>query len=186
MGLKQAYYTYRVYITDFLYNYFFTHFPSHFVRKLFLKLLRSKIGRRTRVDLSCFIACPFRLRIGHNTHVNRGCYIQCFEKITIGNNVSIGPLNRIMAGGHDVNSPTFEGLHKPIVIDDYVWTGIGATILQGVHIGEGAVVAAGAVVTKDVPPYTIVGGVPARVIGNRSNNIDYECINDRWYEFRLT
>lgn len=61
-----------------------------------------------------------------------------------------------------------EGVSKgDIIVDDDVWIGYGATIMSGVHIGQGAVVAAGAVVTKDVPPYTIVGGVPAKVIKYR-------------------
>ena len=64
----------------------------------------------------------------------------------------------------------------PIVIDDYVWIGVGATILRGVHIGEGAVVCAGAVVVHDVLPYTVVGGVPAKKIGERNRGLDYKCV----------
>jgi acetyltransferase-like isoleucine patch superfamily enzyme len=64
---------------------------------------------------------------------------------------------------------------SPVIIDDYVWVGINATVLQGVRIGEGAVVAAGAVVTKNVEPYTIVGGIPAKQIGVRTKNLDYHC-----------
>ena len=63
----------------------------------------------------------------------------------------------------------------PIVIADNVWLGFGVTILQGVRIGKGAVVCAGAVVTKDIPDYSIVAGVPAKIIGTRSMNLDYKC-----------
>ena len=80
-----------------------------------------------------------------------------------------------MSGGHKVNSSTFEGEHLPIVINDYVWVGVSAVILKGVTIGEGAVIAAGAVVTKNVEPYSIMGGVPAVVIGHRNKELDYIC-----------
>ncbi|MFK1641101.1 DapH/DapD/GlmU-related protein [Bacteroides fragilis] len=63
---------------------------------------------------------------------------------------------------------------KPVVIEDRVWIGPNAIILHSVTIGEGAVVAAGAVVTKDVPPFSIVGGIPAKVIGSRNSNLKYE------------
>ncbi|MBT8931261.1 CatB-related O-acetyltransferase [Lactobacillus delbrueckii subsp. bulgaricus] len=101
--------------------------------------------------------------------------------LTIGNYCSIGPdVTFMLSGDHYTNhASTFpyevkvlgaglEGISKGnITIDDDVWIGFHATIMSGVHIGQGAVVAAGAVVTKDVPPYAIVGGVPARVIKYR-------------------
>ena len=74
-----------------------------------------------------------------------------------------------------MNSASFMGKFRPIVIDDYAWIGVGAKVLQGVHIGKGAVVAAGAVVTKDVPPYAVVAGVPAIKISERSVEPDYKC-----------
>lgn len=86
-----------------------------------------------------------------------------------------------MAGGHDVNSVDFAGDHRPIQIDDYVWIGVGATVLRGVHIGEGAVVCAGAVVTKDVAPYDIVAGVPAKKIAERNHELKYKCLPHPWF-----
>ena len=72
----------------------------------------------------------------------------------------------------------FIGRFLPITIEDYVWIGVGAVILQNVHIGKGAVICAGAVVTKDVGDYEIVGGVPAKKIGERTEDLDYRCLWD--------
>lgn len=80
---------------------------------------------------------------------------------------------KLITGSHHINSPQFEAEFKPIVIEDYAWICTGATIVQGVRIGEGAVVAAGAVVTHDVKPYTVVAGVPAKEISVRERNLNY-------------
>jgi len=114
-----------------------------------------------------------RLKIGKHTHINRGCFFDARAGINIGNNVSISHQVSLLTGGHDVHSSDFSGIFRPIDIKDYVWIGVNATILQGVTIGEGAVVAAGAVVVKDVEPYSIVGGVPAKKIGIRNKNLNY-------------
>ena len=89
--------------------------------------------------------------------------------------MTISPRVTISSAGHDVQSTAFGYVSAPISIGDYAWVGINATILKGVTIGEGAVVAAGAVVTKDVEPYAIVAGVPARKIGERTQGLDYKC-----------
>ena len=125
----------------------------------------------TEVDPSFVLFPPFttdfgqNISMGKNVTVNSGCRFQDQGGIKIGNGVLIGH-NVVMATiNHDENplkraSMTF----KPIVVEDNVWIGSQSTILQGVTIGYGSIVAAGAVVTKDVPPMTIVGGVPAKFI----------------------
>jgi acetyltransferase-like isoleucine patch superfamily enzyme len=97
--------------------------------------------------------------------------IDCYSSISIGNGVGIGKGVSIRDGdGHSVDGK--EETSAPIVIEDFAWIAFNATILKGVRIGSGAVVAAGAVVTKDVPPNTLVGGVPARVLKeNIRNNV---------------
>lgn len=156
-----------------VYNYFISYIPSHNIRNLYLRFFRSKIGKGSRIDMGCYLRSFNKLSIGDHTHINHGTIIQAFAPIKIGNNVSISLDCKLIAGGHDANSPFFEADHRPIIIEDYVWVGVGATILRGVKIGEGAIIAAGAVVTKDVPPYTIVGGIPAKYISKRNKDLRY-------------
>lgn len=106
------------------------------------------------------------LEIGSNSRIN-GCHISASEKIIIGKNVRIGQYVLIMDNDfHQVADHFADGKKGAIIIEDDVWIAAKATILKGVHIGQGAVVAAGAVVTKNVEPYTLVAGVPARAIRN--------------------
>jgi len=105
--------------------------------------------------------------IGKHTMINYGCRFHTQGGIMIGENVSIAPGTWLVAGSHNINDPDFADYSKPIVIGNYVWIGVRATVLSGVTIGDGAIVMAGAMVTRDVPAYAIVGGVPARVVGER-------------------
>ncbi|MDX9905750.1 MAG: acyltransferase [Bacteroidales bacterium] len=104
-----------------------------------------------------------RLELGSGIS-NNDADITCFNSITIGNHVYIS--KGVIIRDSDNHNVLKEGYvqSKPILIGDNVWIGMRAIILKGVTIGDGAVVAAGAVVTRDVPPNTVVGGVPARVI----------------------
>lgn len=151
------------------------NFPCYRLRKTWLKFLGAKIGKRTIINMKQFFYHPTGLRIGNSSHINRGCILDARGTLIIGNNVSISYNSTILTGSHDHNSPSFAGRFYPIIIHDYVWIGACATILQGVTIGEGAVVCAGAVVTSDVEPYTIVAGVPAKKIGCRNQNLNYKC-----------
>jgi maltose O-acetyltransferase len=87
--------------------------------------------------------------------------------------VSIGPEASILTLGHDPNCPVFADRGGDVVIGDRVWIGYRAIILPGVKIGEGAVIGAGAVVTRDVAPFTIVAGSPARKVGERNPDLEY-------------
>lgn len=169
----------------YIYNSFITNIPCNRLRILILKLLGASIGGGSRIDLKCFVTRPRMLRIGSHTHINRECILRPDAGITIGNCVSISLRCIIITGGHNYNSPFFEGDHQPIVIEDYVWVGTNATILKGVKIGKGAIIAAGAIVTKDVPPYKIVGGVPAKIIGERTcHDLKYMPLEDMHFLFQ--
>ncbi len=156
-------------------NSIISHIPFWTLRKGYLRLLGTRIGKGTFIMKKNYFINPNLLTIGEYSHINRDCIIDARGQINIGSSVSVSHRVNIMTGSHDIQSHNFNGVFKPIVINDYVWIGVGATILQGVTIGKGAVVCAGAVVNKDIPDFTIVGGVPAKVLGQRYNNIEYKC-----------
>ena len=131
-----------------------------------------KIGRDTSIAAHCFITGG-DIRIGDNTAINRFVYLDGRAPLSIGNNVNISHYVKIQTLTHDPQNCDFVCLVKPVRIDDHVWIGTAAIIMPGVTIGEGAVVAAGSVVTKDVPPYVIVGGNPARYLKDRNRDLRY-------------
>lgn len=111
------------------------------------------------------IGCHGRLDIGNGTYINRNTLIVAEKKVTVGKDCRISWDVIIMDSDlHPLNSDIV--INKPVIIEDKVWVGCRAIVLKGVTIGEGAIVAAGAIVTRDVAPYTIVGGNPARYIAD--------------------
>lgn len=136
------------------------------VRALFSDL----IGRQ--VDASFLLIPPFYttggpdIRVGRNVFVNQNCTFYDLGGLDIADDVMIGPNVSLLTSGHPVEPSRRRAgiVAKPIVIERNVWIAAGVTIIGGVRVGENAVVAAGAVVTRDVPPNTLVGGNPARVI----------------------
>lgn len=108
------------------------------------------------------------VRVGRNVFINHGCTLSDIGGIEIGDDVLLAPNVSLLSSGHPLEP--FERTRRvtaaPIVLGRNVWIGAGATILQGVTIGADSVVAAGAVVARDVPPATLVGGVPARMISS--------------------
>jgi acetyltransferase-like isoleucine patch superfamily enzyme len=113
------------------------------------------------------------LKIGNNSNIGPYCYIGCSGYIEIGNNVMISPRVSIYAENHvfDRTDITMkeQGVNRQFVkIEDDCWVAANSIILAGVTIGKGSVIAAGSIVTKDIPPYSIVAGVPARVIKQRT------------------
>jgi acetyltransferase-like isoleucine patch superfamily enzyme len=160
----------------YFYNSFLTHFPSYKVRTTYLRrVLGIEIGESTSIHMGCFFAGN-NISIGDNTVVARNCYMdgRTFNGfITIKNNVSIAPDCCILSMSHDPNSPTFEGVCKDVVIEDYVWIGARAMILPGVIMGKGSVLGAASTATKSIPDFAIFAGSPAKEVGKRSQNLNY-------------
>jgi acetyltransferase-like isoleucine patch superfamily enzyme len=124
-------------------------------------IIHGRFNLRTGIFIS--VNRGAKLEVGSGG-ANRNVDITCFSSIKIGNNVLISKGVMIRdSDNHSVGGAEYVGT-KPIVICDNVWIGVRAIILKGVTIGEGSIVAAGAVVTHNVPPHTLVGGVPARII----------------------
>lgn len=100
--------------------------------------------------------------------------VQLHDRVKIGDRVVINDGARILTGTHNVHSSQWELITKPVIIEDYCWLAMNALVLPGVRIGEGSVVGAGAVVSRDVEPFSIVAGNPARKIGQRARDLSYE------------
>jgi acetyltransferase-like isoleucine patch superfamily enzyme len=162
-------------ILNYVTNYVVSHVPSWKLRHFwYRRVLGISLGKGSGIHMGCYVWFygPGQLRreglvIGRNSRVNRGCTLDTRGSLRIGDNVSISPEVTILTAYHPVDDPEFRVATKPVEIDDYAFVGARATILAGVTIGRGAVVAAGAVVTRDVPPLAIVGGVPALQVGTR-------------------
>lgn len=144
------------------------YIPSHHLRRFLLRLSGVKIGRGSTIHMGCHFFSLKNLKIGEDSIIGTGIFIDGRAKVTIGDHVDIASDAMIYNSEHDVNSEDFSAILAPVKIGDYVFIGPRAIVLPGVSIGKGAVVAAGAVVTKDVADFTIVGGIPAGVIGERS------------------
>ena len=132
------------------------------------------MGKGSSIHLHCFIN-RFNIEIGKNTAINRKCYLDSRGGIKIGDNITISPEVHLITAEHNINDASFSYQIAPISLGDYVFVGTRAIILPGVSLGNGCVVAAGAVVTKSFPPYSIVAGVPARIISKRSIELNYSC-----------
>ncbi|HEX5233574.1 MAG TPA: sugar O-acetyltransferase [Bradyrhizobium sp.] len=143
-----------------------TYSDADQIRALFGQL----IGRK--VDESFLLIPPFytaggdEIRVGRNVFVNQNCTFYDLGGLDIADDVMIGPNVSIITASHPLEPSQRRAatIGKPIVIERNVWIAAGATIVGGLTIGENSVVAAGSVVTRDVPPNTLVGGNPARVI----------------------
>ncbi len=135
------------------------------IRQLLIEITRAPIDESTTVLTPFYINLGIFTRIGKNVFINHGCTFLDIGGITIEDDVLIGPKVCLTTEGHPIDPQERKKLLvKPIVIKRNAWIGVGVTVLAGVTIGENSVVAAGAVVTKDVPANTVVGGVPAKVI----------------------
>ena len=148
------------------------------VRNQFYKLSLLSCGDSPYILPGVIMCFPYRITIGNNVFMNRNVYIIARAPITIGNNVLIANNVVINSGNHVYNDPkvniNMQGhISAPIIIEDDVWIGANSIIIKGVTIGTGSVIAAGAVVTKSVPPYCVYGGVPAKLIKKRSQ-VKYE------------
>lgn len=147
-------------------------FPTVFgrgIRYVLVSAQAFKVGKNVSISEDVYLLNISRLSIGDNVSVHPMCYLDCAGGLTIGNDVSIAHGVSVLTFDHAIGDRAEITKDSPsnfaeVRIGNNVWIGCSAKVLSGVDIGDGAVVGAGAVITKDVPPFAVVGGVPAKII----------------------
>jgi len=168
-------------IAAFIYNAFVSWIPSRKIRHTYLRLWMGSFGAGAGVQRGCQVLNGRKVHLGDRAIINFGCLFDGrIYEIRIGNDVSIGPEAAILTLGHDPQSPDFSDRGGAVVIGDRVWIGYRAIVLPGVEIGEGAVIGAGSVVTRNVPAFAIMAGSPAKVIGERRRDLNYHLNYRPW------
>lgn len=170
-------------LAAFVYNTLLSAFPSRTVRRAYLSLWLGALGPGAGVQRDCQFLNGRKVHLGERVVINFGCLLDGRRyRIDIGDDVSIGPEAAILTLGHDPNTPDFALTGGDVRIGSRAWIGYRAIIMPGVSVGEGGVVAAGAIVTRDVPPFAIVAGSPARIIGSRNRDLSYRLSYQPWLQ----
>ena len=136
-------------------------------RVFLLKVFGANIKWNCSINGGAQIIDPWNLTMGNLSSIDDGCCVRCRDKVTIGNRCCISRGVDILTGSHNISSISFEMVTAPVIIQDNVWVATKSMIAKGVTIGEGAVIAAYSNVIKDVAPWTVDGGNPAKFIKNR-------------------
>ena len=167
----------------YLFNEWLMFIPFHTIRFFFIKQLLKKIGEQTNFLMGLEIRKGENITIGDNCVINKNVLLDGRGgKLKIGNNVDIAQETNIWTLEHDVHDDYHKDQGADVIIEDYVWISSRVTILPGVKIARGAVVAANSVVTKDVEAMTIVGGIPAKKIGARKSELKYKLNYSPWFK----
>lgn len=168
-------------ILSYSYNHLVGNLPSCQIRMAYLRAYLAEVQEGTSVQMGCRFLNGRKVYLGERNIINFGCLFDGRHyQIRTGSDISIGPEASILTLGHDPQSPEFADRGGDVIIGDRVWIAYRAIILPGVTIGEGAVVGAGAVVTKDVEPFSIVAGNPARLVNKRNPYLKYALNYQPW------
>ncbi|HWY80286.1 MAG TPA: acyltransferase [Candidatus Sulfotelmatobacter sp.] len=159
-----------------------SYFPSHHVRRFSYRLAGMRIGSGSTLHMGARFYNPTNISIGKDSIIGESVVLDGRAQLQIGDHVDFASEVMIYNAEHDIENSLFAAKMAPVKIGDYVFIGPRAIILPGITIGKGAVVAAGAVVTKDVESFAIVGGVPAKVIGERKlKDLHYRLGRAAWF-----
>lgn len=161
-------------------NLSFRFLPFFSLRKLILQCLGAKIGKDTYIHRAIRFFELGKIVVGNNSTINARTYLDARRKIIVGNNVMIGHDCKIYTLGHDINDPLFSTKGSSVIIEDDVVIFSNVLIMPGVKISKGAVIYSGSVISKSVSSYSIIGGNPARKIGERNSNINYKLKYNYW------
>jgi len=149
--------------------------PSHTIRKIFYIIAGINMPFDSNIYMGANFFNPKGITIGHDSLIGSNSFLDGRAPLTIGSHTSLASDVMIYNDEHDINSADFGNSFGPVNIKDYVFIGPRAIILPGITIGRGAIVAAGAIVTKDIPDFEVWGGVPAKKISDRKlNNPQYK------------
>jgi maltose O-acetyltransferase len=151
------------------------------LRNLYLRLFAIKVPLTSSIHRGTKFFHIGNIVCGKNTVVNFGCYLDNRCRITIGNNVGIAHDTKIYTLGHDLDDPEFKVKAKEVVVKDNVFIFSNVLIMPGVTLGEGSIVLPGSVVTRDIEPFTVAGGNPARKVRERPAAIDYTVNYNYWF-----
>ncbi len=173
-------------VLNYLTNHVVAHIPSFALRRLwYRRIVGIEFGPHAGVHLNCYVwfygprqVRREGVRIGAWSRINRSCTLDLREGLRIGDNVSISAECLILTSAGRVGGGRSVAEHRPVVIEDHAWIGMRAIIMPGVRVGRGAVVAAGSVVTGDVPPLAVVFGAPARTVGTRDESETHYVLSD--------
>lgn len=148
--------------------------PSHRLRNFFYRRAGMTLPRSSSIHWRAEFYAPEQIVIGEHTVVGDSAFLDGRSGLRIGANVNLGSHVSIYTRQHDIDAPDFAEVGAPVEIEDYAYIGSHAIVLPGVTIGRGGVVGAGSVVTKDVAPFTLVAGVPARFVRRRAETLTYQ------------
>jgi acetyltransferase-like isoleucine patch superfamily enzyme len=175
--------------TGFLW-WFVGKIPSHTFRKFFYRMAGVKIGKGSTIHMNARIYDPRHIIIGQDTLIGEKATLDGRKQLPnskggleIGSHVDIASEVMIWTSEHDINDPDMKTIEEKVVIKDYVFIGPRSIILPGVTVGKGAVIAAGSIVTKDVPSMAIMAGIPAKKISDRkTKQLNYKLGRPRLFQ----
>ena len=170
-------------VYEYIGNHIINSIPFAYIRYLFYRyIMKIECDKSVYIQMGVYVySSTGSLIIGKNTIINRRCVLDRRGGLYIGNNVNISPECCIFTAGHNIDGCLFDGFEKPCKIDDYLWLGTRSMVMPGVSIGRGAIILAGSIVTKDVKPMSIVGGIPAKELGLRNIDLSYELDWKPWF-----
>lgn len=174
--IKKYLFQHAFLLYSFLLNmiFFILDLMPHFLRFLLFKLFFKELGKKVMIDYKTFFRYMHKIKLGNNISINRGCEFftsaHLKTEIVLKDNVTLSPNVKLYNAGHNYNFKNLPDTSGDIIIEEYVWIGANSIVLQNVKIGKYSIVSANSVVTKDVPAYSIVAGIPAKIIKKRVLN----------------
>lgn len=161
-------------LMEVAFNLILTHFPSHNARLAVLRLAGAEIGRSVSILRGTTVLAADCLEIGDSVSIGFRCLLDSRGGLSIGDRTVIASDTQIITAAHEVQSPTFAAYMQPVSIGSYVWLASRVTVLPGVSIGDRAVIGACSLVRTDIGESLIAAGIPAREIGRRTAELDYD------------